>query len=362
MRVNINCPVNPVSFGNVSFNLISELLNKNIDLSYFPIGNVNLNSFDLTEKQKDFFSSEFINLNNYSRHNVSIKLWHISGLLENFSDKRVAITFHETSKLTEYEKVVLENQDAVIVTSSYTKDVFEEAGLKNVFYIPLGFDSQHFSEILVPKIDATTFGVFGKMESRKNTLRIIKNWCEIFGGNKKYRLNCCISNPFLKPEVQKQMILSEIKDIPWNVNFINYQEKLKDYSLILNSIDIDLTAMSSCEGFNLPAFQSLCLGKISVMLNAHVHKDYKNESCVLVEPTGFRKAVDNIFFKEGEKINQGEWFDFSDTDLKAAMLEAVNLHKNKTQDELRANGEKLRSNFTYEKFASSVLDVCGKFI
>ena len=356
MQISLNCPINPVSFGNVSFNLLKEFYNQGSDVNLFPIGNINHSAFSLDQNIADKINNSLNNQLSFSRKNPSLKLWHISGLLESFGDKRVAFTFHETSELTPLETKILEQQDLVIVTSSYTKKVFEEAGLKNVKYIPLGFDSHHFKKVNTHKIDAITFGLFGKLEDRKNTIRIMRNWAEVFGNKKEFRLNCCVSNPFIEENQQKQMILQGLNGkVPWNINFIPFQEKLVDYNLVLNSIDIDLTAMSSCEGFNLPAFQSLCLGKVSVMLDAHAHQDYKGEACVLVQPKGMRDAVDNIFFHKGANVNQGQWHDFNDDDLKNAMLFAAeNLQQISRQDKLMCE------KFTYENTVKLITKEIGK--
>ena len=356
MNLSVNAPINPVSFGNVSFNLLKELLNQNHEVNLFPISGINHSAFSLDQDFADKINVALNNLPKFDRKNACLKLWHISGLLESFGDKRVAFTFHETSELTEAELKILQQQDIVAVTSNYTKKVFEAAGLNNVKYIPLGFDSHHFKKVNTHKIDSIIFGLFGKMEDRKNTLRILKNWSEVFGNKKEFRLNCCISNPFIDINVQKQMIVQALGGkVPWNINFIPFQEKLTDYNLVLNSIDIDLTAMSSCEGFNLPAFQSLCLGKVSVMLDAHAHQDYKGEACVLVQPTGMRDAVDNIFFKKGDKFNQGQWHDFNDDDLKNAMLFAAeNFNSINRQD------TDLCEKFTYKNTVELLIEEISK--
>ena len=38
MRLLVNAPINALSFGNVSVNILRELFKKNIDLTFFPIG------------------------------------------------------------------------------------------------------------------------------------------------------------------------------------------------------------------------------------------------------------------------------------------------------------------------------------
>ena len=51
MKLLINCPINALSFGNVSVNILKALHRKNVDICFFPIGDkTQLEAFDKTEK------------------------------------------------------------------------------------------------------------------------------------------------------------------------------------------------------------------------------------------------------------------------------------------------------------------------
>ena len=80
--------------------------------------------------------------------------------------------------------------------------------------------------------------------------------------------------------------------------------KNETYNQFLNSGDV-VIGMSGAEGWGLPEFQSVCMGKHSVILNATSYKDWANESnSVLVEPSGKVDAYDEVFFKKGSFKNQ----------------------------------------------------------
>ena len=38
-KINYNGPINPLSFGNVSYNFLKHLYRKEVEVCYFPIGN-----------------------------------------------------------------------------------------------------------------------------------------------------------------------------------------------------------------------------------------------------------------------------------------------------------------------------------
>ncbi len=362
MNFTFNAPLNRVSFGQVTISLLREIFSRNSIESFrlFPISNIDLQSFIIDENFKNNLEKSINGAQlSHNRNIPTVKLWHIQDLLNSLSDKRIAITFHETSELTDSEKNILNQLDIVIVTSSYTKQVFEDAGLKNVVLMPLGFDTTHFKTLPQHKLDAIVFNLSGKLEDRKNTLKILKTWNKVFGGNKKYRLNCTVFNPFISQEDQTRMVVSALGGkIPWNINFIPPQIANTDYNKVLNACDIDLTGLSSCEGFNLPAFQALCLGKWGIFLNAHVHKDYAtSKNSILIEPSGMRPAHDNIFFKSDGLFNCGQWHDFKDEDLESALLESIKYAGN-----INKNGLTLRDQFSYSKSCDILLQSVAQLV
>lgn len=346
----LNIPINPTSFGNVGYALANRM-----PANIFPIGNLDFGPFDTSNQveqqmiQQGVESAPLM----HSRDNPSFKLWHINGLMESVSKKQIAMTFHETDSITPIEANILQNQDAVIVTSKYTKGVFEEGCPNgNFIYCPLGFDEKHFGKTEVRRDkDAIYFNLSGKMEDRKNTLRILKLWCDKYGGDFDFRLNCTITNFFLPADEQSRMIENALGGAPpGNVNFLEFVSTNVEYNKLLNCCDIDLTGLSSCEGFNLPAFNALCLGKWCVFLDAHVHKDYANEqNAILVEPSGMRDAADGVFFHPGQPFNQGKWFDVEDEAILDSFDRAVEKAKTPNPD-----GEALSEKFTYSNLVEKI--------
>jgi hypothetical protein len=353
--MNIHCPLNSVSFGQVSLNILKELFKRGMEVNLFPNGKWDLSSYNITPEFGQFLVDSAENARDkFDRYLPGLKVWHISGLMDTYSERRYALTFHETDRLTPTEINILNSLDVVFVTSTYTKSVFESAGLScEVVYMPLGFDSDHFSRMDEPAYDdgRIVFGLFGKLETRKSTLRVLKAWADKYGNNKKYMLHAAVTNPFIDVDIQRQMIGQVLGKNFFNINFLPFVVKNDQYNQNLNSIDIDLTGMSRCEGFNLPAFQTLCLGKQGIFLDAHVHQDYaKDGGGIMVPTSGNMEVHDGIFFKKGEKFNQGFWPDFKDEDLIGAMEQAESVAKVRN-----TLGEGLKEKFNYEKTADILL-------
>lgn len=324
----LELPINSTSFGQTSTALLREAAKSQLSPSLFTIGAVDLSSQPQDNDfnqwlQKTIISSQV----KASRSNPSIKLWHISGALSTYSSSESRlITFHETDSLTPTEENILKNQDLVHVTSSYTKKVFENHGVKNVKLIKLGVDKTNFP--ILPKKERIngeiSFLLAGKAEKRKSTYRQLNLWAKRYGNDKRYKLNVSVTNPFLKPEDQNALLSEALENKRyWNINFLNWSRTNMEYNQVLQSSDIHL-ACSLCEGFDLPAYHSTALGVLPVALNAHVFPDYLNSSnSVLIEPSGMIEALDGIFFKKNQPFNQGYWHTFSDEAFYAGCDKAI---------------------------------------
>ena len=329
MIINFDAPFNSTSIGQTSYNIYKELVKSN-EVCIFPFGDkIDLDCFrgGETEKAELYKSSKFSEAF-FSQKNPSLSIWHIRGSERSIGERKNLLTFHETDFLTPYEINRLSNLDKVFVSSKYTKEIFDFYlnGSTSVVHCPLGFDKESFRRIEKDENEEViTFGIRGKLEKRKHSLRVIAAWAKTFGGDPRYRLDCSVYNPFYGNEQMEEFQNAmPDKTVPWNVNVLPFLPTNELYNKALNQADIDLTGMSGCEGFNLPLFQSLCLGKQAIVLNAHVHKDYCNSNnCILVEPSGKIDAVDGRFFLKDSIINQGRWYDFKEKDLIEAMVFAA---------------------------------------
>ena len=355
MKLLVNAPINALSFGNVSVNILREIQKKNIDLIFFPIGDKA--ELDVYDKIDNEFVKYLQNATNTRYEKIdknipALKLWHIFGSETRYAKNQSLFTFHEVSELTAVEKNLLRLQDRVFVSSSYTKNIFELNGIENVTHVPLGFDTDFHITNRTYLPDKIHFGILGKFESRKNTARIIKTWLKLFGNKPEYQLSCAITNPFLdKAKFQNEMLkMLEGKHYN-NLNFIPYMQSNSEVNDYLNSIDIDLGGLSGAEGWNLPSFNATALGKWSVVMNATAHKDWATSSnSILIEPSSLKDCYDGVFFHKGQPFNQGQFFDITDQEMENAILKSISYAKT-----LNTEGLKLQKQFTYEKTVETIL-------
>jgi len=350
-------PINQVSFGNVSYNLLREMYKREMSVAFFPIGEqLQFDSFNKIEDDlKQWIISSAQNrfhLINKDIHTLS--QWHVTGSELRVSPKQTLFSFYETDQPTLVEKSIVDMQDNCIFASKHAAECFKNFGCENVHAVPIGFDEDLVDsdeEYLPEKIH---FGLMGKFEKRKNTAQIIKSWAKKYGNNYKYQLSCCVTNPFFKPEQMNQLIGQALEGKSYgNINFLPFLKTNSEVNEFLNAIDIDLTGLSGAEGWNLPAFNATALGKWSVVMNHTSHKDWAtNKNSILVEPELKSEIYDQTFFHKGQPFNQGNMNSISDETMIEAFETAEKFSGKKNKE-----GVKLRKEFTYSNTLTQILEI-----
>jgi len=353
-----NVPINGVSFGQTSINILREIRNRGLEPFIFPIGgSLDLGCEPDGEELQEWLVPLLKNSGKkYNKDIPIIKLWHLNGGLESFGRKQALITFYELDSPTEEELNIARNQDKLIFSSKYTCEVFEKAGVK-CHFIPLGFDANNFQDTGKKYFNdgRITFNLCGKFEKRKHHVKIIKAWLKEFGDNNKYFLQCSLYNNFLKQEVNNSLVMNALEGQRHsNISFLNYMEKNSTYNDYLNSSSI-IIGMSGGEGWGLPEFHSVGLGKHAVILNAHGYKSWADEkNSVLVEPSGKIDVYDDMFFKQGQAFNQGQIFDWKEEDFIKGCYEAIERVKTSPVNE---EGKMLQKTFSYEGMTDKLLNL-----
>lgn len=357
-----DAPFNSLSFGNVSYNFLRELFKKeDLEVIVFPNGEqVDFSAFQPTQEFIQKFQASCQNrLKKYSGDIPTLKLWHINGSERKLTSKQFLYTFHELDFATEEEINIVNSQTKTIFSSSYSNNVFTSLGgeTDKITNVPIGFDIDFCETNRRAPKDVIVFGLMGKFEKRKHTAEILRLWANKYGNNKNYMLVACITNPFYKKEQMEAAIYQALEGKKYfNINFIPWLKTNKEVNDLINNIDIDLTGISLAEGFNLPSFNSTCLGKWSIVLNATAHKDWATkDNCILVEPNGAQNAADGVFFHNGGPFNQGNVYSVSDE----AIIKAMDIAEQKAHT-YNVNGSKLKEKFTYAKTIDSILDIINK--
>lgn len=356
--INFSTPINNLSFGHVGICILNAAYNAGIDANVFPTGNPDVSAYSYDSRFLSWLGNSIQRAKKeYSAADETFKLWHLNGSETQIGANQNLITFHELSKLTETETNIAKQQKSVFVTSRYTEDVFRAAGVNNVKYLPLGFDSTHFKNIegarSYNKDGNIVFGLFGKWEKRKHTEEVIRAWVEKYGGKQGFKLNLNVFNPFFSPEQNQQLLGKAVGGKPvWNINPHPYLKTLNELNYCLNACDIVID-MSGGEGFSIPSFSATALGKHAVLSNFSSLKDWGPQAGGIMVPTvGMEDAADGVFFHKGGEFNQGEIAKFNKAGFYDACDEAIMRAK------LGPNtlGMGLKTAWTWDKTVKTLVD------
>lgn len=354
MDFNIECPINHLSLGQVSTGLLYEFFKQGLNPNIFNIGNVDLSVYNYPDVFKEWVKRNIQKaIKSVHEKLPTVTIWHINGAFKQLpSKKNVLWTAHECDTLTDVEKNICNLYDKTLVTSEWSQEIFQSNGVDATF-CPNFFDSNAFYKKPIRKQQGVIdFLLCGKFEKRKLTKEIIAIWAAVFGNNQGYRLNCLIHNPFIPQDAQNTAIQALFRgNVPWNINFLPFQDKNSSVNDLLNVTDIDISGLSGSEGWNLPAFNAICLDKVAVVMNAHAHKSFANaENAILVEPGNKQEIYDDVFFIKGSDYNQGNMYMLNADATKEALLNSVkDLKFNK-------KGKELAQRFSVKNTANTILN------
>lgn len=364
--LNLESAWNQLSFGNISYGIGNELCERDIKTNIFPIGgNVDIGVFDkISDKFKSYLQDNVNNaLKKFKRSYPYFRIWHINGSWHKISEPSNLLTFHECDALTDIEVNILNSYSKVFVTSTFSKQVFEDFGVKcPVVYVPMGFDSVHYYKTDKPRPlgDAIVFSIIGKFEARKHTKKTIQTWIKKFGGNHKYRLHLLITNPFFKPE-QMNAVYADIfggQRPPFNITILGFQGNNTLMNECINTTDIILDC-SGGETISIPSLTCACLGKQGVILDATGMKDWLKfaPDIVKIRINGKEPMADGIFFHPGEQpFNIGNKYCWDEDEFLAGCDEAISRFEKNPNSPIRTE---LQNEYNYKKGVDIILKEIG---
>lgn len=362
--MNLQFPINQTSLGQCSTNILYELFTRGETPNIFPIGEVNLSSFDgLLPEDFPHWLRDCIQKapDQFSVNDPSIRLWHLNGSWDSIGKHNFLYSFLELDNITETEANIIRNHEKVFFPCEYNLKVAKNRGLKNVDKIPLGFNYLAFKEVKVPKYanNEVVIGVVGKLEKRKGHPKLIKLLAENFGKRTDVKIHLHVFNHFLDRDPQKcaqinQHLIAQYcgGNIPPNFNIYGFFEKLSELNKAYNIMDMVIDA-SGGESFSLPSFSIAALGKQAVVHYNSGMKEWANEdNSFLVQPSGKIPAEDGLFFPKEGKFNIGNIYDFSEEEMVERIEKAISVAKN-----INESGKKLQKDFTWKRFTDKLLEL-----
>lgn len=352
--INFEGVTNPLSFGYITVGIQKELYKRGIEFNYFPIGgNIDWSCFDkIDENFKNYVNNSAANAwKKFNINDANFRIWHINMSWHKLSKKaNYLLVFHELDQLTDEEVNILNSFDKIFVTSTFSKGIFEDYGVKPpVIYTPMGVDNEIFYNLNKerPFKDTIVFSIFGKIEKRKATVKTIQTWCSKYANNHKYKLHCFVTNPFLKPEQMNQYYAQIFNNQPkpFNVDIFPYLPTNSHLNDAYNTTDIVID-MSCGESISLGSLNCTAMGKHAIVNWNTGIKDWANEeNSVLVKPNGKEPVYDGVFFQQGQKWNQGNIYTYNTEDFLNSLELAVKKFETNPINEV---GKKLQETYSFK--------------
>lgn len=355
MNLNIIGAINDLSYGNVTSNIVHELIKKNINVSLFPIGQVG--TFHPKHGQNLQLSVNNAEIPDFNAD--CVRIWHQFDLsMFVGSGKKIGFPIFELNDFTAKEKAHLSWLDKIFVCSHWAKKVIVDVldyNEDNTHVVPLGVDLEIFKPShLKLHSETTRFLMAGKWEIRKSHLEVIQAFNIAFKEDDDVELLCLTHNPFHNKE-QNDFFLNQVYNsrLSSKIRVLDKQESQEGVANIINCADC-VVSPSKGEGMNLINLESLACGKQLITTNYSGHTEYCNESnSLLIEFDELEEAKDGLWFN-----GQGEWGHFGNSqgEQLIAYLKLIHEMKKSGQDMTNHEGLKTVEKFTWSNTVDRLLE------
>lgn len=306
MNLNLQCPINPLGYGQASLNLLRALYKRDNNISLWPIGNV-----AIPDEDKSIETVVRKCIDNQSTFDVSapsLRIWHQFEMAQHIGNgMRVGMPIFEMNRFDSREKHHLSSLDRIFVCSKWAEEVVlnQLSGYRETCVVPLGVDRTVFHEDkrVVYEDLPYKFLNIGKWEIRKGHDIIIDAFCKAFDERDNVELWMMNHNPFLSESQTAEWInLYKNSKLGSKVRFIDRVKTNQEVADIMRAADCGVFP-ARAEGWNLELLEMMSCGKPVIATNYSAHTEFcTSDNCNLIEPAGLEEAWDGIWFK-----GQGEW-------------------------------------------------------
>jgi len=325
-NININCPINGTGYGITSLNITKNLVELDIDLSLFPIGNnIELNSAE----DQDIIKKLLVNASSFNYDSPCLKIWHQHDLANRVGRGAYYVfPFFELDTLKDREKHHLNFCDYIFVASQWGKRILEQNGITKPIYVaPLGVDTNIFKEPIKIKTDNDKYVFFhiGKWEHRKSQDFLFKVFESAFTDKDDVELWLLPSNPFLNEQETNYWIgLAEECGLKNKIRIFDRLPTQYHLAEFIYHGDCGVF-LSRAEGWNNEITECMALNKPVIVTDYSAHTEYcTSDNSYLVSVTDIEPANDGKWF-----FGHGNWAKLGKDQLDQAVHYMKYVYSNK---------------------------------
>ena len=272
---------------------------------------------------------------------------------------KIAYTVWETTQYFDpfFEK--LKEFDQIWVPSKWQAKITINQGAdpKKVKIVPEGVDSSvFFPENYKISGGKFRFLIFGRWDSRKSTVEIIRAFKNVFENNNKVELIISVEDPYNQDGLGSTKNRLKHYDLECdNISILKFPKK-EDYAKFLKSGHVFLSCSRS-EGWNLPLIEAMACGTPSIYSNCSAQLEYAEGKGIPIKIKGEIPAKN---FYKSDQICQGNWYEPDFKDLEDKLIEVYNnyeYYKTKALEE----SKEIREKFTWDNAAKTAMSILSDF-
>lgn len=302
MALNLNFPLNVLSYGVCGFNILRELYELAPDISLFPIGRL-----EVPPDHSNLVGKCLQNAQKFDFNAPTIRLFHQFSLAESVGrGERIGFPIFELDKFNEIEEHHLKSCDRIFVPSKWAQGVIWNANLGvPCEVVPLGVDTSIFwpSQYNNQNREKYVFLNCAKIEYRKGHDILPELFSAAFSPSDPVELWMMPHNFFVNAQEKKEWY-DMFKNCTFgpNIRILDWVDSQSQVVDLMHTADCGIFP-SRAEGFCLPALEMLACNKPIIITNYSGPTEYCNESnAKLINVQSREPAIDGKWF-----FGQGEW-------------------------------------------------------
>jgi len=354
MNLNLFGPINTLGYGYTSLNFLKSLLQLNVNVSHFVIGQAQLtNSEDNTVLQQGLKNAGSFDLNA-----PCVKIWHQFDLATRVgTGYYFGFPIFEVDSFKPNEINHLKSCDELIVCSEWAKDVVfcNLTPDKTCSVVPLGVDNSIFTPQQHPQAANNTKCIFfncGKWEIRKGHDILKDLFLDAFPNEEDVELWMMPTNVFLnKEEVQEW---ESFYNHP-RIKLLGRVNSHQELASIMNATTCGIFP-SRAEGWNLEVLEMMACGKLVIVTDYSGHTEFCNKNnSMLTKILELEDAFDGKWFLEGS----GQWAKINSEQIQsmANYMRAIYDKWRKSPLIYNEEGVKTARQYSWDNSAKKLLEI-----
>ena len=373
MKLNYIAPINSLSYGIVSLNILKAAIRTGHEVALWPIGG----GGDAPPEDHAMLREAFDRTRFFDRAAPCLRIWH-QWQMDQMVGKGLhcGLPIFELDKFNDQELHHLRSLDLVFAPSQWAADVLRDNGINNVALAPFGVDRTIFNEnppacfvlpytppvgdseegLGLPEDGATTFLNIGKWEYRKGHDLLCKAFNHAFEANDDVRLIMCCHNPFLEQnkgnDEWHRWYTGSRLGRRGKILVLNQRlESQENLAALIHKADCGVFP-SRAEGWGMGTMEMLSCGKHVITTDYAAHTEYcTKENAWLIPVKDKEVANDGIWFH-----GQGNWAKFEQEQTEILIEYMRVIHQTKQAGSLKVNlpGIETAKRFSWDATASRI--------